>query len=186
MSDRHEERLLAALEHGETAPELAGAVAEQRRVAGLLGGLGDAPAPDLTPGVMARIEAAERASLEARAGRGRRLRLGFGFAAAMGLALGVGFVLGSRHAPGPSPGAVTFVLVAPSAHSVAVAGDFNEWQPARAPLDNRDGVWTATIELRPGRYEYMFLVDGKEWVTDPAARLRRDDGFGNQNAILEL
>lgn len=185
MADRHEERLLAALELGESAPELAPAFAEQHRMAALLGELADAPSPDLTPGVMARIDAADASRATPRPGL-RRLLLALGAATAMGLALGVGFVLGSRHAAGPSPGAVTFVLVAPSAHSVAVAGDFNEWQPSRAPLDNRDGVWTLTIELRPGRYEYMFLVDGKQWVTDPAARLRRDDGFGNQNAILEL
>jgi len=186
MADRHEDRLVAALEQGESAPELAHAVAEQRRVAALLGELADASSPDLTPGVMARIAAADPSRVTPPTGLARRLRLAMGFAAAMGLALGVGFVLGSRHAAGPVPGAVTFVLVAPSAHSVAVAGDFNEWQPARAPLEDRDGVWTLTIDLRPGRYEYMFLVDGKQWVTDPAARLRRDDGFGNQNAILEL
>lgn len=186
MAESREERILAALEQGESAPNLAHAVAEQHRVAALLGELAEASSPDLTPGVMARISAADASRTTRRAGLTRRLLLTLGAAAALGLALGVGFVLGSRHAAEPSPGAVTFVLVAPSAQSVAVAGDFNEWQPSRAPLEDRDGVWTLTIELRPGRYEYMFLVDGKQWVTDPAARLRRDDGFGNQNAILEL
>ena len=48
-----------------------------------------------------------------------------------------------------------------------------------------DGVFTGTLELPPGDYEYMFVVDGK-WMTDPAAGERRDDGFGRQNSLLRL
>jgi hypothetical protein len=32
----------------------------------------------------------------------------------------------------------------------------------------------------------MFLIDGTEWLTDPRADRYRDDGFGNQNAILAV
>src|ERR1043166_880584 len=34
-----------------------------------------------------------------------------------------------------------FVLVAPQAASVSLVGDFNDWDPARAPMQTAQGVW---------------------------------------------
>ncbi len=70
--------------------------------------------------------------------------------------------------------------------SVAVAGDFNGWDPQATPLRQRDGIWTAVLLLPPGDHEYMFVLDGKEWRTDPLALQTRDDGFGRRNAVLDL
>lgn len=82
---------------------------------------------------------------------------------------------------------VRLVLLQPQAGSVAVAGDFNGWNPVRTPLHQTDGgVWTATIPLKPGRYHYMFVVDGQRWLTDPLAAEVSLDGFGAQNAVLEI
>ena len=82
---------------------------------------------------------------------------------------------------------VRLVLVQPEAAAVAVAGDFNGWNPARTPLMRAaSGAWTATITLKPGRYQYMFVVDGKQWVTDPLASDVNADGFGQRNAVLEI
>jgi anti-sigma factor RsiW len=72
------------------------------------------------------------------------------------------------------------------AQTVTVAGDFNGWQPEGLPLVQRQGVWTIDLALPPGIYEYMFVVDGQQWVTDPLARTTRDDGYGGENAILDL
>ena len=47
-----------------------------------------------------------------------------------------------------------------------------------------DGRWTKFIPLRPGRYEYKFLVDGSKWIPDPANRETIDDGFGWLNSIV--
>lgn len=82
---------------------------------------------------------------------------------------------------------VQFVLEAPSATSVAVAGDFSEWEPS-FPLEDLDGdgVWTGRIPVEPGVHGYMFLIDGTRWETDPNAGRYRDDGFGNRNAILAV
>ncbi len=82
---------------------------------------------------------------------------------------------------------VQFLLDAPEATSVAVAGDFSEWEPAFALQDlDGDGVWTGRVPVRPGLHSYMFLIDGTEWQTDPHANRYQDDGFGNQNAILAV
>lgn len=83
---------------------------------------------------------------------------------------------------------VRFVLPAGEATSVAVAGEFNGWDPTAAVLtdDDGDGVFVGTLDLPPGNYAYMFVVDGERWVTDPNASNYRDDGFGNRNAVLRL
>ncbi len=82
---------------------------------------------------------------------------------------------------------VQLVLLEPQARSVAVAGDFNGWNPDRTPLSRVDGgVWTATIPLKPGRYHYMYVVDGTQWVADPFAREESLDGFGSRNAVLDI
>jgi hypothetical protein len=90
--------------------------------------------------------------------------------------------------PGAEPVVyVQFMLDAPSATSVAVAGDFSDWQPAFSLQDaDGDGVWTARVPLRPGVHAYMFLVDETSWQTDPNAGRYQDDGFGNQNAVLAV
>jgi len=82
---------------------------------------------------------------------------------------------------------VQFVLEAPGATSVAVAGDFTEWRPTVTLEDpDQDGVWSARIPVRPGVHGYMFVVDGTQWRTDPYAERYRDDGFGNRNAVLAV
>jgi len=69
------------------------------------------------------------------------------------------------------------------AHTVAIAGDFNGWNPQANILEDIEGngIWTGTLKLEPGRYEYMFV-----WFPDPNALRYVKDGFGNKNAILEV
>lgn len=64
---------------------------------------------------------------------------------------------------------VEFKLRAPQAKAVALAGDFNQWRPETLPLDKaKGGYWQTLLPLPPGRYSYLFHVDG-EWVADPNA-----------------
>jgi hypothetical protein len=95
-----------------------------------------------------------------------------------------------RAASSPSAGAavlVRLIVVHPGARTVQVAGDFNGWDPARTPLVHVSGdAWAATLPLEPGRYEYMFVVDGHQWVADPFAVEQSADGFGSHNAVLDV
>lgn len=76
---------------------------------------------------------------------------------------------------------------AKDASSVAVAGDFTNWKPDVALQDpDGDGVWTALVPVSPGVHQYMFVVDGDRWVTDPDASRYVDDGFGHRNAVLAI
>jgi hypothetical protein len=83
---------------------------------------------------------------------------------------------------------VTFQLHAPEAGHVELAGSFNDWDVGSIELNGPDatGNWTVDLVLPEGRHEYLFLVDGEEWITDPTAVAYRDDGFGRRNAVLEL
>jgi hypothetical protein len=98
-----------------------------------------------------------------------------------------GNTAGSTVAPAAPAVLVRLVVLQPDARTVQVAGDFNAWNPARTPLEPRPGgAWTVTLPLKPGRYEYMFVVDGREWIADPLAAELNDDGFGSRNAVLDV
>ena len=82
---------------------------------------------------------------------------------------------------------VQFVVDAPAAETVHLVGDFTEWQPTVELEDaDGDGVWSGRVPLLPGVHEYMFVIDGADWVTDPNAASYQDDGFGQQNAIVAV
>ncbi len=83
---------------------------------------------------------------------------------------------------------VRFVLPANGARSVTVAGDFNGWKTDVSELtdEDGDGGFVGSVDLAPGSYTYMFVVDGRDWVADPYAASYQDDGFGNRNAVLRL
>ena len=81
---------------------------------------------------------------------------------------------------------VRFSLYAPKAKKVCIAGDFNNWSKNADPMydEDSDGIWTIVLPLKPGRYEYKFVIDGDRWVPDPANPHRVDDGFGGKNSII--
>ncbi len=81
---------------------------------------------------------------------------------------------------------VTFTISGIKANQIAVAGDFNSWNTSANQLEDPDGdgIWTGKMQLEPGRYEYMLVVDDGKWVTDPNAKVYADDGFGSKNAVL--
>jgi len=72
----------------------------------------------------------------------------------------------------------------PSAASVCIAGSFNDWHPSDAPMVRQsDGRWAKEMMLPPGRYEYLFVVDG-QWRPDPSASAQKDNPFGGVNSVL--
>ena len=81
---------------------------------------------------------------------------------------------------------VQFVLVAPSAQSVAVVGDFNDWGLNDSALvaTNHQGVWSVTAPVPAGVHRYAFVVNGKEWVADPSAPRSAGDDFGMPSSAL--
>jgi 1,4-alpha-glucan branching enzyme len=85
-------------------------------------------------------------------------------------------------------GGVQFVCFAPKAHRVVIVGDFNDWSVSADPMYDREekGIWSITLPLRPGRYEYKFLVDGDRWIPDAGNPRKIKDGFGADNSVVEV
>ncbi|ARA92946.1 MAG: glycoside hydrolase [Bacteroidetes bacterium] len=85
---------------------------------------------------------------------------------------------------------VTFELPADVAEkSVAIVGDFNDWDASRHPMElkKKKGVWTKTISLPPGeKYEFRYLVDNAQWRNDEAADGYVPNPYFEENSVLEL
>ena len=79
-----------------------------------------------------------------------------------------------------------FILSAPQAKSVFIAGSFNQWNLSTHPLkQDKKGVWKISFALGPGQYEYRFLVDG-EWHNDPKYSSFIENPFGTLNCLKIL
>ncbi len=136
----------------------------------------DVSVPAVTWRVMAALE--------------RRRRRVLPWLLAPALALAAALILWILPAKPATPEAlvtVRFVLVAPEAREVSLAGTFNQWDAHATPLvrTGPTGVWTATLTLQAGQHQYAFVVDGARWVPDPGAPAV-DDGFGRRNSVLTL
>ena len=65
-------------------------------------------------------------------------------------------------------GGVRFTYVDIHARSAALVGDFNGWSKDENPMmQGEDGYWSVVKKLRPGIYQYKFVVDGERYETDP-------------------
>jgi Glycogen recognition site of AMP-activated protein kinase len=84
----------------------------------------------------------------------------------------------------PTASHVSLELVKPDAKKVYVAGSFNEWKPERTPLAPLgNGRWGGDLAVKPGRHEYLFVVDG-QWLPDPNAKETVQNPFGGKNSVL--
>jgi len=83
--------------------------------------------------------------------------------------------------------AVAFVTLYPRAESVQIAGDFNNWQPSKTPLQKigQSGVWQTKLKLPKGKYRYRLVVDG-HWQQDPYNERTELNPFGGFNSIVEV
>lgn len=206
----NQERVQRALDGELPFEQLDPAEAEQyhqyrQAFAAALRPLGRLPEVDVTPRVFDAI--GERRSREAvripasRQGIGAivawvwtpraiTLRPAFGFAAAAALAF---FAWSAQFAsPGPDMAApapqrmvIEFRLAAPDAGSVSLVGDFNAWQPVHQLRQVSDGVWSVSVTLEPGVYDYGFIVNGATLRLDPLAP-RVSDGFGGESSRLAV
>jgi 1,4-alpha-glucan branching enzyme len=95
-------------------------------------------------------------------------------------------VVATTPEPASRLGHVSFELVKPGAKQVCVAGSFNGWKPERSPLISLgDGRFVGDVTVDPGRYEYLFVVDG-QWLPDPKAKETVQNPFGGTNSVLTV
>ena len=89
------------------------------------------------------------------------------------------------HGPRKIPEGVLFSLHAPHASAVSVTGAFTNWSRDGIALvkDPEDGIWKIVVDIKPGEYEYRFVVDGV-WIRDPGNKKFAPNGFGQENSVL--
>jgi hypothetical protein len=62
---------------------------------------------------------------------------------------------------------VKFSVKISGAKKIKVAADFNKWDPDALPLIKRDrNVWETIVPLPPGKYRYLYHIDGQV-ILDP-------------------
>ncbi len=71
---------------------------------------------------------------------------------------------------------VNFYYLAPTAASVVLVGDFNNWDATSHPMQRRvDGLWFLQVQLTHGHHRYQFLVDGKPVLDPRGTGIARND-----------
>jgi 1,4-alpha-glucan branching enzyme len=82
---------------------------------------------------------------------------------------------------------VTFKYKAKPGCNVAVAGNFNGWDPDSKVLKDKDstGEYQITMLLPKGVYEYKFCVDDK-WCVDPENPNFITNPHGTLNSVIEV
>ena len=81
-----------------------------------------------------------------------------------------------------------FSLFVQNVNQVYLAGDFNDWQPDSKDYRLRkfkNDIWKKKVKLKPGRYEYQFVVDG-QWWCDPANEKRVTNLYCTENCVIEV
>ena len=82
--------------------------------------------------------------------------------------------------------AVTFNLENPTATSVSVVGDFNDWNKDKTPMTKDGNVWKTSLNLKPGRHEFKYVVNSTDWLTDPKAGETVADKYGGRSSVIEV
>ena len=87
----------------------------------------------------------------------------------------------------PAQRGIVFTLEASEDAVVQIAGDFNNWVPEGLNLSQSMArpVWQKLIPLKPGTYQYKYLINGR-WMPDPANNRVVDDFLGGINSVLNV
>ena len=80
---------------------------------------------------------------------------------------------------------VTFTVHADKGKAVYVAGEFNKWNPTAKKMAYKAGVYTATVKLAAGTYQYKFVIDGT-WCADPENVNAVANDQGTFNSVIEV
>ena len=87
----------------------------------------------------------------------------------------------------PVAKSVTFTVHAEKDKAVYVAGEFNKWNPTAKKMayKAKSGIYTATVKLAAGTYQYKFVIDGT-WCADPENVNSVANDQGTFNSVIEV
>jgi len=72
-----------------------------------------------------------------------------------------------------------------NAKKVILSGTFNDWTEDGYTMEHIGDEWTISLNLKPGKYLYKFIVDGN-WITDPDNKLWEQNAPRTGNSVLWL
>jgi len=85
---------------------------------------------------------------------------------------------------------VTFTVAADQqVESVALAGDFNQWDPQALPMKkNKQGVFSTSLNLpKDQSYQFRYVINGEQWVNDDQADSYLPTQVSyEQNSVIQL
>ena len=67
-----------------------------------------------------------------------------------------------------------------------IAGDFSNWVAGDYPTSRRGDSLFIEVPLKPGSYQYKFILNGNIWIADPNALENSTDPYGGRNSILTV
>ena len=88
----------------------------------------------------------------------------------------------------PALKSVTFTVHAEAGQDVRLAGSFTDWETKakKMTFKKANGVYSATVKLAPGEYQYKFII-GDKWTTDDqnAEFVPNDKGTFNSKLVIK-
>jgi len=83
-------------------------------------------------------------------------------------------------------GNLTFTLDGfEDARKVVLSGTFNLWDEKAFQMFKTETGWELSLNIKPGEYEYKFIVDGK-WIHDPNNLEKRMNEYDGYNSIINI
>lgn len=79
--------------------------------------------------------------------------------------------------------AIFYISQFKKSKKVILSGCFNEWNTTQNEMTRTDSGWIISIPLKPGKYLYKFIVDGK-WQLDQGNKLKEKDENGITNSVV--
>ncbi|MBG6131821.1 hypothetical protein IWQ47_003437 [Aquimarina sp. EL_43] len=83
-------------------------------------------------------------------------------------------------------GNVTFTLNGyENAKKIVLSGSFNKWNEDLFTMTKTEDCWELTLKIKPGEYQYKFIVDGK-WIVDPNNPKKKRNEFNGFNSVINI
>ena len=68
---------------------------------------------------------------------------------------------------------------------VMIKGEFNAWNPNNTVLQKKGSTFTSFAMLSPGKYQYLYVIDGEE-MRDPLNPDSISNGMGGWNSLINI
>ncbi len=80
---------------------------------------------------------------------------------------------------------VKFIFNVENAETVEILGLNSDWQNSIVMSKKKDGTFSCDVSLpKNSQHEFKYLVNEKEWLTEPQADSQNQNEFGGQNSVI--